>query len=92
MASAAAGKKRDPLLDVVTECNRLVYFLKTTTLTENVKTNGVSAVDMAAMQQSIDAIKKAYDVSAQLSAAHVYSAEFLPPKAQRLVPTAGRCS
>ncbi len=91
-ASVNAIKARDPLVNLSTECTRLVEGLQTLTLTEEFRSKGISSVDLARMQASVDELLKAFDLKASIPVEQVYTDAFLPAAAERMPPALGQCS
>ena len=91
-ASVEAIRARDPLVDVKTECARLVEGLQTLTLTEEFKTKGISSIDPKRMQESIGELLKAFKLTNPVPLDSVYTAAWLPPEAERIPPGLGSCA
>lgn len=91
-AAVATLTKRDPLVKLDTECQRLVYGLKTLTLTPHVKKEGISAVEPKRLEGSIKTILDAYHIKNKVTVASVYTDKFLPAKAERIPPALGSCA
>ncbi len=92
VASVASILTRDPLANLANECLRLVDTLKTQTLTEEFKTKGLSTVNPARMEQSMDELLKAFHLPAKVASASVFDPAFLPPEAERIPPPLGACT
>jgi NitT/TauT family transport system substrate-binding protein len=90
-ASVAAIRARDPLVNLGTECTRLVEGLQTLTLTPEFKTKGISSIDPQRMQASIDELLKAFHIDRKITVDQVYTAAWLPPAAERMPPPLGGC-
>ena len=58
--------------------NELVY------VTDDVKKNGFGAVDMKRLERAIDQLSIAVNFNSKPKAADLFTAEFLPPRAERL--------
>jgi NitT/TauT family transport system substrate-binding protein len=78
-------KRVEPLTDVALERERHEMSLERLILTDNVRANGISSVDMARMQTGIRAVEEAYGLPARLQAAQIYTPDFLPAAADRRV-------
>ncbi len=91
MASTNAIKSKDPLVDVNSECARLVDGLETLTLTKEFRENGIGSVDRARMQESVGEIQQAYNLKAALPLEQVYTNAYLPSAAARMPPALGKC-
>jgi NitT/TauT family transport system substrate-binding protein len=78
-------KRVEPLTDVALEGERQQMNLERVVLSDHVRANGLSAVDMARLQAGIRAVEEAYGLPARLQAAEFYTPDFLPPAAERRV-------
>lgn len=74
-----------PLTDVALETERHQMNLERVIVTENVRQNGLSNVDMARLQAGIAAVEEAFGLPPRVQAAQMYTAEFLPPAADRRI-------
>ncbi len=81
----AAAKKRDPLIDEKLEAERLDMSLRMNVLTPFVKENGMGDVDPARFARSVKDVADAFGLPAAPEPDKVFSARFLPPKAERMV-------
>lgn len=90
--SVAAIKPRDALVDLKTECIRLVEGLETLTLTSEFNSKGISSVDPKRMADSIDETVKAFELKSKPAADEVFTTAFLPPAAERMPPKLGSCT
>jgi NitT/TauT family transport system substrate-binding protein len=54
-------------------------------MSDNVRANGLSAVDMGRLQTGIRAVEEAYNLPPRVQAAQIYTPEFLPAAADRAV-------
>ena len=77
--------KRNEIANEAVELERLKMALDKNFVTKDVLTNGLGAVDMSRLTRSIDQIALTFPFTAKPNAADVFTAEFLPPKDQRLV-------
>ena len=68
------------------ELERLQMALAQNIITDEVRANGFGGVDMARLERSIDQIADTYEFTNRPAAADVFDAQFLPPKADRMVP------
>lgn len=75
----AAIKKREPLVTEAVELERLKYVVNTAIVTDEVKKNGLSAVDDARMQKTIDTVVSVFKLPA-MDVKSTYSAEYLPSR------------
>jgi NitT/TauT family transport system substrate-binding protein len=81
-AALALLKERDPMMKLDIEKVRLGLALELTK-TKHVVAKGLSVVEPAKLQFTIDAISDAYQLPAKPDAASVYTDKFLPPLADR---------
>jgi NitT/TauT family transport system substrate-binding protein len=84
-AAIASLQKRDPLLNMETEIDRLNLTLELAVDTPNVRKNGISAVETARLERSIAFIGKVFDVSPLPPASEVFTDAYLPPAAERML-------
>ncbi|MGU3496417.1 ABC transporter substrate-binding protein [Xanthobacteraceae bacterium A53D] len=84
-AAIKSVMKRNETGDEKIELARLKMALKDNMITEWVTRNGVGAVDMERLGTSIEQIAVTYDFKARPTAADIFTAEFLPPAAERMV-------
>jgi NitT/TauT family transport system substrate-binding protein len=82
-AAIALLARKEPLLNVPIEKQRLLYV--TRTLIATPKKVGVGDVDDARMSASIDAIAAAFELPRKPAAADVFNRAFLPPKEERMI-------
>jgi NitT/TauT family transport system substrate-binding protein len=78
-------KRIEPLTDVPLERERHQLNLERVIMTENVRANGLSNVDMARLQTGIRAVEEAYNLQPRLQAAQIFTPDFLPPAADRRI-------
>ncbi len=84
-AGIAAAKKRDPLIDEALEMERLQLSLESNILTPYVKANGMGDVDPARFARSVKDVAEAFGLPTAPAPDKVFTNEFLPPKADRMV-------
>jgi NitT/TauT family transport system substrate-binding protein len=77
--------KRNPIAKRDVELERLKLSLQKNFVTPDVRRNGLGAVDMKRLERSIDQIGLTFKYSNKPKAADIFTAQFLPPKEQRLV-------
>ena len=85
---AAAVKhvlERNDIAREAVEVERLEMAIRDNVLTDYVKANGIGDVDMARLERSIDQIGVTYAFTARPSGTDVFTADFLPPKAERML-------
>jgi NitT/TauT family transport system substrate-binding protein len=80
-AALATVKKQDPLLDDKIELARLKLSLEYMLITDHVLTYGLSQVDMARLQKTLDEVAKPFGFTSVPKAADVYTDAYLPPAA-----------
>lgn len=78
-------RRVEPLTDVALERERHEMNVERVIMSDNVRANGVSAVDMARLQAGIRAVEEAYNLPPRLEAAQIYTPDFLPPAAARRI-------
>ncbi|MBR0670630.1 ABC transporter substrate-binding protein [Neoroseomonas soli] len=78
-------KRAEPLTDVALEAERQQMNLERVVVSDHVRANGISSVDMGRMQTGIRAIEEAYGMQPRLQAAQFYTPDFLPPVADRRI-------
>jgi NitT/TauT family transport system substrate-binding protein len=84
-AGVAAAKKRDPLIDEKLELERLKISLETNILTPYVKANGLGDVDPVRFARAVKEVSEAYGLPNAPPVDKVFSNQYLPPKADRMV-------
>ena len=77
--------KRNPIAKREVELERLQLSLERNFITPEVRKNGLGAVDMKRLERSIEQIGLTFQYSNKPKAADVFTAQYLPPKEQRLV-------
>jgi NitT/TauT family transport system substrate-binding protein len=85
-AGVEVTAKTDPLIDKALELERLQLAIDTNIVTPYTKANGFGDVDMARLDRSIDQLALAYGLKEKIPASEVFTAEFLPPAADRMLP------
>ncbi len=75
----------EPLTDAVLEMERHQLNVQRVIMTDNLRANGVSAVDMARMQAGITAVEGAFNLPPRVQATQFYLPDFLPPVEQRRI-------
>ena len=83
-AAVASLKTFEPLADANSEMASLAFSTHDAILTDNVRKNGLSQVDPARMDQVLTQISDAIGI-AKPAMAEVYTAAYLPPKADLMV-------
>jgi NitT/TauT family transport system substrate-binding protein len=77
--------KRNPIAKRDVELERLKLSLQKNFVTPDVQKNGLGAVDMKRLERSIDQIGLTFNYNNKPKAADIFTAQFLPPREQRLV-------
>jgi NitT/TauT family transport system substrate-binding protein len=77
--------KRNPIAKREVELERLKLSLQKNFVTPDVQKNGLGGVDMKRLERSIDQIGLTFQYSNKPKAADIFTAQYLPPKEQRLV-------
>jgi NitT/TauT family transport system substrate-binding protein len=79
---------REPLINKDIEKRRLIYVFKTLIATPEAAELGVGDIRDARMAEAIGTIGSSYDLARAPGVGEVFDRSFLPPKAERLVPSA----
>lgn len=77
--------KRNPVAKRDIELARLKTVIAQSYLTDEVRANGFGAVDMRRLESAIDQVGIAFKFTNKPKAADIFTAEFLPPRSERLV-------
>jgi NitT/TauT family transport system substrate-binding protein len=77
--------KRNPIAKREVELERLKLSLQKNFVTPDVQKNGLGAVDMKRLERSIEQIGLTFQYSNKPKAADIFTAQYLPPREQRLV-------
>jgi len=77
--------KRNPIAKRDVELERLKLSLEKNFVTPDVRKNGFGAVDMKRLERSIEQIGLTFQYTNKPKAADIFSAQYLPPREQRLV-------
>jgi NitT/TauT family transport system substrate-binding protein len=77
--------KRNPIAKRDVELERLKLSLQKNFVTPDVQKNGIGAVDMKRLERSIEQIGLTFQYTNKPKAADIFTAQYLPPKEQRLV-------
>jgi NitT/TauT family transport system substrate-binding protein len=84
-AAIESVMKRNPVAKRDIELARLKLVIEQSYLTDDVRANGFGGVDMKRLDSAIDQVGIAFKFTNKPKAADIFTAEFLPPKEQRLV-------
>jgi NitT/TauT family transport system substrate-binding protein len=79
-AAITATKKRDPLILADIEKGRIKMSLDYMFISPNVLQNGMSNVDMARLDRTLQQVAKPFDLKTVPTAAQVYTDKYLPPR------------
>lgn len=85
-AGIAAVQKRNGLMNVALENERLRLALSGSVLTADVKALGLGSVRPDRLRASINTVRLAFDLPVTLSPTSVFNASYLPPAADRKAP------
>jgi NitT/TauT family transport system substrate-binding protein len=78
----ASVKKRDPLVDAAVEKARIKMSLDYMFISPNVMQNGMSHVDKARLQRSLEAVAKPFELKTVPTVDQVYVDKYLPPQSE----------
>jgi len=78
-------RRVEPLTDVPLETERHQMNVERVIVTDQVRRNGLSAVDMGRLQTGIRAVEEAYNLAPRVQAAQLYVPDFLPPRADLML-------
>ena len=84
-AAVDSMMKRNPIARRDVELERLKLSLQKNFVTPDVQKNGLGAVDMKRLERSIDQIGLTFQYTNKPKAADIFTAQYLPPKEQRLI-------
>jgi NitT/TauT family transport system substrate-binding protein len=84
-AAIESVMKRNPVAKRDIELARLKLVIEQSYLTDDVRANGFGAVDMRRLESAIDQVGIAFKFTHKPKAADIFTAEFLPPRSERLV-------
>lgn len=82
----ASLKKRDPLLKDALELDRYKYVAEHAIYTDNVRKNGIGAIDKERLARSIAAVSESFGVKNPPTPDQIATDRFLPPRDKRLLP------
>ena len=78
-------KKRDPLLDIPIEVDRLNLMIDMTLKRPSVEQNGVGYVDPVRLQRNIDTMTSVFKLEEKPKPEEVYTGRFVPPQSERML-------
>jgi len=76
-------KSLENLANEATELKRLQLAIQANIVNDEVRRNGLGAIDPARMQRAIDQVVQSFELAGKPTVAQVFNAEYLPPLAQR---------
>ena len=76
-------KAAEPLSNEATELKRLQLAISANMVNDEVRKNGLLAIDPARMQRAIEQVVVAFELGAKPSVAQVFTGAYLPPAAER---------
>lgn len=76
-------KSVEQLTKEATELNRLQLAITANMVNDEVRRNGLGAIDPGRMQRAIDQVVQAFELPSKPTVAQVFTAEYLPPAAAR---------
>src|SRR4029077_5752457 len=82
-ASIAHVKAAEPLSNEVTELKRLQLAISANMVNDEVRRNGLLAIDPARMQRAIDQVVVAFELGVKPTVAQVFTDAYLPPAGDR---------
>ena len=82
-ASIAHVKAAEPLSNEATELKRLQLAIGANMVNDEVRRNGLLAIDPARMQRAIDQVVVAFELPTKPTVAQVFTSAYLPPAAER---------
>jgi NitT/TauT family transport system substrate-binding protein len=80
-AAAEASRRREQLLDVAIETDRIRIANDMMFVTPHVRANGFGAVDMARLDSTMKEVSEAFGIANPMAASDLYTPRFLPPAA-----------
>lgn len=80
---AATVKAVEPLVDEALEKRRIEFAIKNLIVSEETGKVGLGGMDIARLARSIESIKTAYELDGEVAPERVFSADHLPPVAER---------
>jgi len=80
-AAAEASRRREALLDVATERERILLGIDVIFVTPHVREQGFGRVDMARLESTVAEVSQAFGMAQPVRAADFYTDRYLPPAA-----------
>lgn len=81
-AAVASIKKRDPLVNADLEKDRIKMSLDYRMISDNVRKNGISNVDLQRIDASLKDVAQPFGIKTVPTAAEVYTDKYLPPRSE----------
>jgi NitT/TauT family transport system substrate-binding protein len=78
-------KKRDPLLNVPIEVDRLNLMIEMALKRPSVEQHGVGFVDPARLQRNIDTMTTVFKLPGKPKPEDIYTGKFVPPQSERML-------
>jgi NitT/TauT family transport system substrate-binding protein len=85
-AAIESLKVRDGLVNAATERGRLTLYVEELLLTDNVKKNGFSNVEIPKLDKQIADVLKAFNLTSKVTSSSMYTDKYLPPASERIPP------
>lgn len=82
---AATIKATEPLINDSLEQRRIDFAIKNLIVSDATRKVGIGGVSDDRLHQTIDIVKKTYELTGNVTPAQVFDAQFLPPLSERLV-------
>lgn len=82
-AAIAHIKAAEPLANEATELKRLQLAISANMVNDEVRKNGLGAIDQARMQRAIDQVVQSFELPGKPTVAQVFTGAYLPPAAAR---------
>ncbi len=79
-------KRAEPLTDTALELERHNLMMQRMVLSDHVRAQGLSQVDPARITKSLDVVKTAFNLTSNVTAAQIWTPEFLPPASELRLP------
>jgi NitT/TauT family transport system substrate-binding protein len=78
-------KKRDPLLNIPIEIDRLNLMIEMALKRPSVEEHGVGYVEPARLQRNIDTMTSVFKIAEKPKLEEVYNGKFVPPQSERML-------
>ena len=87
LTAIAALQKKDGLIDVKLETEKLGWVVHKQIVTDESRAHGIGGVDADRLARSLAIVKDAFDLPAVPARHVVFNPDFLPPEEQRRLPS-----